>query len=96
MKCVDDTALFDYTIESAFYHTWDYLELCAKNGIVLNSEKFQFCCDTIPFAGLTITPTSITPSSKILDAIKNFPTPTDITGACSWFGLMNQVSWDTP
>ena len=32
-------------------------------------------------------------TDKILAAIQNFPTPTDITGARSWFGLINQVSW---
>ena len=29
----------------------------------------------------------------MLAAIQNFPTPNDITGARSWFGLVNQVSW---
>ena len=28
-----------------------------------------------------------------LSAIKDFPTPTNITGARSWFGLVNQVAW---
>ena len=73
-------------------HLGLFSTLC-KKGIVLNSEKFEFCHDTITFAGLTITPTGITPSPKLLDAIKNFPTPSDITGARSWFGLVNQVSW---
>ena len=85
--------LYDTDIESAFYHTWDYLVICAEKGIVLNPDKFQFCRDTINFAGLTITPTGISPSPTLLSAIQDFPTPKDITGARSWFGLVNQISW---
>jgi hypothetical protein len=44
----------------------------------------------VDFAGLTITPTNIRSSARFLDAIRNFPTPTDITGARAWFGLINQ------
>ncbi|CAC5424365.1 unnamed protein product [Mytilus coruscus] len=29
----------------------------------------------------------------VLDAISNFPTPTDITGARAWFGLINQGAY---
>ena len=93
VKCVDDTCLFKLTIEEAFFHCWDYLTLCAKNGIVINEEKFQFCRDYITFAGLNITPTGIQPSDELLQAIKDFPPPRDITGARSWFGLVNQASW---
>ena len=25
--------------------------------------------------------------------MKDFPTPANITGATSWFGLVNQVAW---
>ena len=93
VKCVDDTLLYDSSIEEPFNHTWDFLTLCAEKGIVINADKFQFCRDTVTFAGLTITPTSITPSNNLLSAIKRFSTPKDITGARSWFGLVNQVSW---
>ena len=93
LKIVDDSLLYDHSIEESFFHTWDYLTLCAENGIVANVKKFQFCEDTVDFAGLTITPTGITPSEKLISAIRDFPTPRDITGARSWFGLVNQVAW---
>ena len=93
VKIVDDTLLYDESIEQAFYHMWDYLTLCANNGVVVNAKKFKFCQDTIDFAGLTITPTGVTPSAKILSSICDFPRPTDLTSARSWFGLVNQVAW---
>ena len=71
----------------------DFLELCALNEIVINDKKFQFCKETVIFAGLKITPSVIAPSDNILSAIRDFRIPKDITGARSWFGLVNQVAW---
>ena len=85
--------LHDDNIEQSFFHAWDFLTICAKNGIVVSLEKFQFCQNTVDYAGMKITPTGVSPSDKILSAIRDFPTPTSITDARSWFGLVNQVAW---
>ena len=45
------------------------------------------------FAGFRITADSEKPTKKMTEAILNFPTPTNITGIRSWFGLVNQVSY---
>ena len=47
VKIIDDSLLYDNSIEESFFHTWDYLTLCAENGIVANVKKFQFCEDTV-------------------------------------------------
>ena len=93
VKIVDDTLLYDDDVESAFFHTFDYLTLCAQNGIVFNESKFQFCRDEVKFGGLTITASGVSPSNSMLDSIDNFPSPKSITDARSWFGLVNQVAW---
>ena len=93
IKCVDDALLYDKDITGNYFHTWDYLYLCEQNGITLNLPKFIFCQDEVDFGGLHLTKTGICPSEKTLSAIKEFPTPKDITGARSWFGLVNQVAW---
>ena len=93
VKIIDDTLLYDESIEQHFYHVWDYLTLCAKNGIIIHAKKFQFCKDTVDFTGLTITADGVVPSEKMLSAITDFPPPTDLTSARAWFGLVNQVSW---
>ena len=93
VKCVDDTLLYDETIEDAYYRAWDYLHLCAENGITLNESKFQFCQDEVHFAGFRITPMGIQPAPSIITAIKDFPAPTDIHKARAWFGLVNQIAW---
>jgi hypothetical protein len=35
----------------------------------------------------------VKPSDKYLAAIRDFPTPTDMTGVRSWYGLVNQVNY---
>ena len=93
VKCIDDTLLYSQDIESAFFAVFDYLTLCARNGITINKAKFKFCQDTVTFAGLKITPDGIHPSDELLTAIKNFPTPKDIHDVRSWFGAVNQMAW---
>ena len=43
IKIVDDTLLYNHSIEEAFYHVWDFLQLCSDNSIVINASKFKFC-----------------------------------------------------
>ena len=92
-KVIDDTMLFEETIEATFWKTFDYLKLCADNGITFNREKFEFCKKDVDFAGFTVTEDGIKPNKKMLDEISSFPEPTNITEARSWFGLIEQVAW---
>ena len=68
-------------------HWWrgrviDFLELAGRNGIILNPEKFQFCQDTVEFAGFRISNVKVEPLPKYLDAIRQFPTPKSIQMKC--------------
>ena len=92
-KCVDDTLMWADTITQSFFQTCNFLDICGNNGITLNPKKFQFARDEVEFAGFTITNHSVRPAQKFLKAIEEFPTPADITGIRSWFGLVNQVSY---
>ena len=92
-RCVDDTVMWADNIKDSFLQVSQYLDLCAKNGIILNPDKFQFCQDVVNFAGLQVTATNVKPSTKLLESIRNFPTPKDITGARAWFGLVNQGAY---
>ena len=92
-RCIDDSLLWDEDIESAFWRTCDYIKHCSDNGIVFNADKFVFAEETCLFAGFEITPEGYRPPQKLIDAIKNFPTPTCPTDIRSWFGLINQVAY---
>ena len=92
-RCVDDSLLWDDNTASAFWHTMKYIKLCGDNGIVFNPTKFEFAKDTIEFAGFDVTADGYKPNLKLLNAIKDFPSPRNITGIRSWFGLVNQASY---
>ena len=92
-KCIDDTLLWADDITSSFHQAVNWLDICGRHGITLNPDKFTFAADTVEFAGFEITPDSVRPCAKYLDAIRHFPTPSSITDMRSWFGLVNQVSY---
>ena len=70
-RLVDDVCLYDHNIESAFFHVWEFLTICAKNGVVLNKDKFQFCSSQVDFAGLTITASGVAPSTLFAAPCRN-------------------------
>lgn len=92
-RCVDDSLLWDRGIAPSFWHTLKYIKLCGDKGVVFNPKKFKFAEDEVEFAGFDITRDGYRPSAKLLNAIENFPTPTNLTGVRSWFGLVNQASY---
>ena len=92
-KCADDTLLWADSIDQAFWQTVQWLDTCGRNGITQNPDKFVFGKDTVEFAGFEISLTSVKPCSKVLQSIKDFPTPRNVTDIRSWFGLVNQVAY---
>ena len=92
-KCIDDVGMWAPTIESAFFQTCKWMDICGRHGITQNPEKFHFEKDTVEFAGFEITSTNIRPSDTLIRAIKGFPIPRNITDVRSLFGLINQVSY---
>ena len=93
VQCVDDSCLWDTDIEQAFFHAVDWIHACATNGVTLNPKKFTFAKDTVQFAGFEVTPENVRPCQESLDAILNFPRPSNITDIRSWYGLLNQVAY---
>ena len=92
LRCIDDSLIHDVTLEEHWWRVIEFLEIVGKAGIVLNPEKFQFSQETVDFAGFRITKDSVEPLPKYIDAIREYPTPTNISDIRSWFGLVNQVS----
>ena len=93
-KCIDDILLHDTNVEEAFWHTFDLLSACERNGVTLNPDKFQFCQRAVNFVGYNVGWDKYLPSEDKLVAIKNFPMPDNpsISDIRSWFGLVNQLA----
>ena len=92
-RCVDDTLLYDSSIEESFYRAGEFLETCGNNGIILNPKKFKFAESEVDFLGFSITDSGVRPTSEFLSNIMTFPTPTSLTDVRSWYGAVAQVSY---
>ena len=92
VRCVDDSLLHDNNLEEHWHRVIEFLEVAGNAGVVLNPDKLQFAQMTVDFAGFRITEDTVEPLPKYLDAIRDYPTPKNITDIRSWFGLVNQVS----
>ena len=92
-KCIDDTLPWADNLLESFHQATHWLDICGRHGITLNPDKFRCAMDAVEFAGFEITPSSVRPCRKYLQAIEEFPTPKNITDIHSWFGLVNQVSY---
>ena len=92
-KFIHDSLLWSDNMQSNFFQAVDWLDLCGRNGISLHPNKFQFGQDIVTFAGFEITMDHVKPCQKFTEAIANFPMSTNIHNICSWFGLINQVSY---
>jgi len=93
-KCIDDTLLYDTSVEGTVWHTYEFLEVCAETGVTLKPEKIQFCKKEVLFVGYHLGWDTYEPSTECLTAIRDFrilaqPSITDIS---SWFGLINQLA----
>ncbi|XP_076050210.1 uncharacterized protein LOC143030874 [Oratosquilla oratoria] len=93
-KCVDDTLLYDASVEDAFWHTYDFLETCAMKGVTLKPEKFRFCRRQVDFVGFHVGWDAYKPTEERLAAIRNFDMPVEpsITDIRSWHGFVNQLA----
>lgn len=94
IKCVDDTLLFDASVEDAFWHVYDFLETCAAKGVTLKPEKFTFCRREVDFVGFHVSWEEYYPTEERLAAIRHFNMPAEpsLTDIRSWHGFVNQLA----
>ena len=64
-RLIDNMLLYAKNLEEAFRQVAEYLTLVGKNGIILNSEKFQFGEDTVDWAGVRLTKAKAQPFPSI-------------------------------
>ena len=90
-RVVDDIIIFD---EDKIAHVREFLKRCAEKRISL-FKKFKFGETLVNFAGYNLSRDGYKVDSSILEAIRDFPQPTNVTDLRSFFGLVNQLSSNT-
>ena len=92
-NCVDDSLLYDDTIEENFYRVCAFLEQGALGGCTFNPQKFQFGEKQVNFLGFSVTDTGVKPTKDFIESIMSFPSPKSLTDIRSWYGAVNQISY---
>ena len=65
-------------MEENFVSVCKFLQIYGKAGLIVNGDKFQFGQDTVDFAGMQVTNSSVKPSKEFLEVIMSRSSPTNI------------------
>ena len=96
VKVVDDILLSDEDLSSYLQHVHQMLTRCRQYGITLNREKFTVAAPQANFCGYVLSPDGIAADPNKVSAIRDFPTPSNVTDLRSFMGLVNQLADFTP
>ena len=96
VKVVDDILLYDEDFQTHAQRVVDMLERCRRYGITLNKDKFIVAASQVKFCGYNLSEEGISADQDKVEAIKDFPTPANLTDLRSFMGLVNQLAEFTP
>ena len=91
-KVVDDIMIHTPDFASHLDTLKAVLQRCRENGITLSRKKFAFAKDEVKYVGYNVGKMGISADPAKICAIKDFPTPTNITELRSFLGLVNQLT----
>ncbi|XP_068233597.1 uncharacterized protein [Palaemon carinicauda] len=72
------------------------LNRCHQYGITHNKNKFTVAAPKVNFCGYVLSSDGISADLDKVSAIRDFPTPSNITDVRSFMGLVNQLADFTP
>ncbi|XP_064103421.1 uncharacterized protein LOC135213372 [Macrobrachium nipponense] len=72
------------------------LTRCRQYGFTLNKEKFTVAAHKVNFCGYVLSSDGIAADPDKVSAIRDFPTPSNVTDVRSFMGLVNQLADFTP
>jgi len=90
-KLVDDVCIYNDDLEEHVRTIHLFLDRCQKVGITLNPDKMKLAQQEVKFAGYLVGKDGIKADPQKLIALKEFPTPRNITDLRSFQGLVEQL-----
>lgn len=96
VKVVDDILLFDEDLLSHYQRIHELLTRCRKHCITLNREKFVVAASRVNFCGFQLSDEGIAADPGRVAALRDFPTPANLTDLRSFMGLVNQLAEFSP
>lgn len=86
---LDDVVVYSRTFDEHLRHLRDVLERLRSAGITLNPAKTQIAETRVTLLGFTLDNGRLLPCDDKVQALLNYPSPTDIGGLRSFLGLVN-------
>ena len=96
VKSTDDFLVYGKTVKQLEERTEKLLQRFEKYGVTVNVRKCLFERTEMDFLGHSITKDGIKPLQSKMDAVKNFPQPTNITELRRFMGMANQMAKFNP
>ena len=96
VKVNDDILLHDEDYFTHLQGIHEVLTRCRKFGLTLNKDKFVVAAASVNFCGFSLSKDGISADTGKVSAIKDFPTPANLTDLRSFMGLVNQLVDFTP
>ncbi|XP_076033075.1 uncharacterized protein LOC143020530 [Oratosquilla oratoria] len=90
-KVVDDNIIWDSDYGTHLRRISEVLNRCRTHGISLNADKMTLAAPSVNFCGFTVSQDCVAIDSEKINAITEFPTPSNITDLRSFIGLVNQL-----
>ena len=95
-RVMDDMLCEADDLDTCYNDARVLLQTCRENGITLGKKKFAFAATEVKFAGYIVSEAGVKSDPAKIDAIAQFPKPTNITEMRSFFGLVNQLGDFSP
>ena len=90
LRCLvylDDVLVIGRSFEQHLENLESVLKAISDAGLKLKLAKCQFAQSTVDFLGFTISDSGLAPDPKKVEAIRRYPTPTDLTELRRFLGM---------
>ena len=84
---LDDVIVFSQSLQAHLEHQTKVFDCLKAANLKLNSKKCKFMSEVVEYLGHIVTPQGLRPNKRNLDAVKEFPVPTNVKHLRQFLGL---------
>ena len=88
---LDDVIVFSRSLDEHMEHLRAVFDWLRRAGLMLNPSKCKLMCNEVEYLGHVVTKNGLKPNHRNLDAVKNFPPPTNLRQLQQFLGLTSTL-----